>query len=136
MPRTTSLALALVLATTLQPFASSASDAEVFPSALHGTWNPVPHDCNVRDDGNDLRFEISGSSRTNHEDIERLVGAIELPGIPAAWRLVTVSNVVGPEEGQSRIYVLGRKYLFVTDGDRMDQYVQCRQDDDAQRDVR
>ncbi len=117
---------ALVVAAVLQSSASYAAEADTFPPQLHGVWNPVPHDCGSLDDGNDLRFEVSAGLRMNHEDVETLVETAELPGSPEAWRLTTTSNVVGSDEGQPRIYVLGRKYLFVTDGDRMDQYVQCR----------
>lgn len=99
----------------------------VFPAELQGIWNPAPYDCGSSPEAeNDMRFEVAGPLRMNHEDIETALSVSELPGTPQAWRLTTASNVVGDAEGQSRIYVLGARYLFVTDGDRMDQYLQCR----------
>lgn len=122
----------LVLA--LFPFASAAghqassrTQPPSFPPQLQGTWHPAPHDCgSPGGDGNDMHFEISADQRLNFEDIETAIEVTELPGTPRTWRLTTTSNVVGDDAGQARIYVLGAKYLFVTDGDRMDQYLQCR----------
>ena len=107
--------------------ASQANGQVSFPAQLQGTWNPAPYDCgSAPEAANDMRFAVSDRNRVNYEDIETLVSIVEIPGSPTAWRLTTTSNVVGTAEGQSRVYVLGQKYLFVSDGDRMDQYLQCR----------
>lgn len=127
MLRSACLILALLLFKASPGIASPATLPASFPVQLQGTWNPIPYDCAASPEiENDMRFEVSGRLRMNYEDVETLVSAAELPGSPQAWRLTTTSNVVGTDEGQSRIYVLGQKYLFVTDGDRMDQYLQCR----------
>ena len=120
----------LFLALSLLPCASEAASLadpdSSFPAELQGTWNPVPHDCGLRSDAeNDMRFEISGPLRMNYEDVETVSAVVAIPGTPMAWRLTAVSNVVGDEQGQARVYVLGDCYLFVTDGDRMDQYLRC-----------
>ena len=108
--------------------ASAADRSHAFPPALQGEWNPVPFDCKeAQEVANDMRFEIAGPLRGNFEDIETISSVVQVADSPDAWRVVTISNVVGSGEGQARIYVLGRKYLFVTDGDRMDQYVRCSQ---------
>lgn len=116
----------------LLPFTLRAEDGHVgthpvsFPADLHGTWYPAPHDCNANGgDGNDMRFDFSAGTRQNFEDIETFIDLAEFPGVPRTWRLTTRSNVVGDDTGQARIYVLGPRYLFVTDGERVDRYVQC-----------
>lgn len=126
MPKYT-LLLVLACLAALPAFAAPPTAPAGFPAELQGIWNPVPYDCMATPEAeNDMRFEVTGPLRTNHEDIETAVAVAELPGIPRAWRLTTTSNVVGDDEGQSRIYVLGSSYLFVSDGDRMDQYMRCR----------
>lgn len=113
----------------LSAFAETAAAAPPppFPAELQGVWHPAPYDCESSTDAeNDMRFEVSGHRRLNYEDIETSIQVVALRGSPLTWRLTTASNVVGDDAGQARVYVLGQKYLFVTDGDRMDQYLQCR----------
>lgn len=126
--RLPALLLPLMLLPAAAPgLASPTTPRASFPEELQGTWNPVPYDCATSQEAeNDLRFEVAGTVRTNYEDVETVTSANKIAGSPKAWRLTTTSNVLGDEQGQSRIYVLGQKYLFITDGDRMDQYIQCR----------
>lgn len=99
---------------------------DTFPRELSGVWNPVPYECGEAQAGeNDMRFEISGKERRNFEDLESVEVVVRISDAPLAWRIQTVSNVVGGDAGQSRIYIRGARYLFVTDGGRMDQYRQC-----------
>ena len=98
----------------------------VFPEQRQGTWNPVPYDCKISAGAeNDMRFEVAGPLRQNFEDIETIVAVAQVSDSPRAWRVTTTSNVLGTDDGQAQVYVLGDRYLFVSDGDRMDQYVQC-----------
>lgn len=127
MLKTALLLVALSPLATTAGSAPPAAQGASFPERLQGTWHPAPYDCgSPQGAGNDMRFEVSGRLRMSYEDIETVVAIAGLPGSPEAWRVTTTSNVVGSDEGQSRIYVLGKKYLFVSDGDRMDQYLQCR----------
>ncbi len=125
--------LALLLVSLLPTIGMSEGRAEVarasamFPSELHGKWNPAPYSCSreAEEADNDMRFEIVGTERNNYEDIERIRSATRISEAPAAWRIVSVSNVVGDNKGRASIYVLGPRYLFVTDGLRTDQFVRC-----------
>lgn len=106
--------------------AAPGGHALAFPKQLQGTWNPVPYDCKVFPEAeNDMRFEVSGPLRQNFEDIETVVAVAQVSDSPRTWRVITTSNVLGADDGQAQVYVLGDRYLFVTDGHRMDQYVQC-----------
>ncbi|MEN1960026.1 hypothetical protein WCE41_06785 [Luteimonas sp. MJ246] len=106
--------------------AASGGPPAAFPTQLQGTWNPVPYDCGLFPEAeNDMRFEVSGPLRQNFEDIETIVFMTRISESPHTWRVTSTSNVLGTDDGQTQIYVLGDRYLFVTDGDRMDQYVKC-----------
>jgi hypothetical protein len=99
-----------------------------FPAELQGTWNPAPYDCSstaAAEAENDMRFELSGQVRNNFEDIEQVIAVRRVVDMPATWQVISASNVVGDEDGHSVLYVLGDRYLFVTDGHRMDEYVRC-----------
>lgn len=117
--------LFLALSTTAgEPTAAAAR----FPVQLHGVWDAYPLPC--VDDGpsdSDTRIQIAPEVLHGYENNDALRSLEKISDAPAAWRVVTISDIAPAElQGEADIYVLRGNVLTITNGERSSTYVRCR----------